>query len=64
MKRRRQQQQQVERRRPLIEMNLMAEDGSRLVARRRGCLPFLTPVLVSLAVAAGMLAVFHGLHLP
>jgi hypothetical protein len=50
MKRRRQQQQD-ERRRPLIEMNLISEGGSRLAARRRGCLSFLTPLMLGLAAA-------------
>jgi hypothetical protein len=43
--------ERVERRRPLVEFNLMSGGETRLSnRRRRGCLSFLTPGLLALAV--------------
>lgn len=48
MKRRR--AEHAERRRPLVELNLMADTKPpRLGVSRRGCTSFLTPVLLGLA---------------
>ena len=55
----RKRQESVERRRPLLEMNLIGESKSRSAGRRKGCLPFTTIVVVGVAVAA---AVAAGLH--
>ncbi|HEY1421273.1 MAG TPA: hypothetical protein VGG90_11285 [Candidatus Dormibacteraeota bacterium] len=44
--------QRVERRRPLADLNLIAETKPRLGMPRRGCLSFLTPVLLGLAALA------------
>ena len=43
--------ERVERRRPLVEVNLISEDGTRpsITRRGRGCLSFLTPSLLALA---------------
>ena len=41
--------QRVERRRPMVEMNLVAETRPRLSLPRKGCLSFLTPALIGLA---------------
>jgi hypothetical protein len=49
----------VERRRPIVEINLVGENKSHASSRRRGCLSFLTPVLVALAV---LLAAVLGLR--
>jgi hypothetical protein len=49
----------VERRRPVVELNLVSEDPTRPSARRRGCLSFLTPGLLALAP---LLAHVLGLH--
>lgn len=51
--------ERVERRRTLVELNLVSDRVTRALGRRRGCLSFLTPgVLVLAAVVAG----FLGLH--
>jgi hypothetical protein len=50
----------VERRRPLLEQNLIGgEARGRLAARRKGCLPLLTLLAVGIAIAA---ASGSGLH--
>ena len=49
----------VERRRPVVEFNLLSEDVTRPSGRRRGCLSFLTPGLLALAP---LLAHVLGLH--
>jgi hypothetical protein len=49
----------VERRRPLLEHNLIGEARGRLAARRRGCLPFLTLLTLGFAIAV---ASGSGLH--
>lgn len=43
--------ERVERRRPLIEVNLISEGGARpsIAQRGRGCLSFLTPGLLIVA---------------
>ena len=41
--------ERVERRRPMVEMNLVGEPKPRLSLPRKGCLSFLTPVLLGLA---------------
>lgn len=41
--------ERVERRRPTVEMNLVDEPKPRLSLPRKGCLSFLTPVLLGLA---------------
>ena len=53
-----------ERRRPLIEINLTGEARGRGAARRRGCLPFLSSSLRTLAASAGLLLMGLGLHRP
>jgi hypothetical protein len=52
--------ERVERRRPLVEINLISEGGVRqsIAQRGRGCLPFLTPGLLILAALGA-----HGLGL-
>lgn len=40
--------ERVERRRPMVEMNLVGEPRPRLSLPRKGCLSFLTPVLAGL----------------
>lgn len=57
MKRKR--QEILERRRPLIELNLIAEPRGILAARRRGCLQLLTPALLGLTA---LLALGTGLR--
>jgi hypothetical protein len=52
-------EERVERRRPQVEPNLVGEGKSRSVVNPRGCLPFLSQVLVGL-VGLGLLAA--GLH--
>jgi hypothetical protein len=49
----------VERRRPVIEFNLISAETVRPSSRRRGCLSFLTPILL---VSAPLLAHVLGLH--
>ena len=49
----------IERRRPLLDMNLIAETKGRLATRKRGCLPFLTVLSIGFAVAT---TVGLGLH--
>jgi hypothetical protein len=49
----------VERRRPLLEHNLIGEARGRRAARRKGCLPFLTLLTLGIAIAA---ASGSGLH--
>jgi hypothetical protein len=47
--------ERIERRRPLVDINLVSEGGARPSIRRRGrgCLSFLTPgVLVGVGLAA------------
>jgi hypothetical protein len=52
--------ERVERRRPVVEFNLVSQGGAtRPSARRRGCLPFLTPGVL---VLAPLLAHVLGLH--
>lgn len=43
--------QRVERRRPLVEVNLISESGARpsIAQRGRGCLSFLSPSLLTVA---------------
>ena len=50
-----------ERRRPLVDVNLLSEGGSRpsIAKRGRGCLSLLTPGLL---VGAALLAHLSGLH--
>jgi hypothetical protein len=50
-----------ERRRSLVDVNLLSEGGSRpsIAKRGRGCLSFLTPGLL---VGAALLAHLSGLH--
>jgi hypothetical protein len=51
----------VERRRTLVDVNLISEGGLRpsIAKRGRGCLSLLTP---SLLVGAGLMAHLSGLH--
>jgi hypothetical protein len=49
----------VERRRHLVEQNLIAEPKGRLAGRRRGCLPFLPFVLL---LAAALVPLGAGLR--
>jgi hypothetical protein len=50
----------VEKRRPLVELNLLADPkASRLSVSRKGCASFLTPVLLGLVAFA---IVVSGLH--
>jgi hypothetical protein len=53
--------ERIERRRPLVDVNLISEGGSRpsIAKRGRGCLSFLTPGLL---VGAGLVAHLSGLH--
>jgi len=46
--------ERVERRRPLVELNLIAESKPRLAVPRAGCLGFLTRGLLLLAVLAAI----------
>ena len=41
--------ERVERRRPLIELNLISEPRPRLAKARRGCVSFLSPSLLAIA---------------
>ena len=43
--------ERIERRRPLVEVNLLSEGGARrsIAQRGRGCLSFLTPSLLMVA---------------
>jgi len=52
-------EERVERRRPLVEPNLIGESKNRSVVSPRGCLSFFSPILVGL-MGFGLLAV--GLH--
>jgi hypothetical protein len=49
----------VERRRHLVEQNLIAEPKGRLAGRRKGCLPFLPFVLL---LAAALVPLGAGLR--
>jgi hypothetical protein len=50
----------VEKRRPLVELNLLADPkGNRLSAGRKGCLSFLTPILIGVVA---LVIVVSGLH--
>ena len=49
----------VERRRPLLEHNLIGEARGRLASRRKGCLPFLSLLTLGIAIAV---ASGSGLH--
>lgn len=49
----------VERRRQLVELNLIAEPKGRLAARRKGCLSFLP---FALPLAAALVALGAGLR--
>jgi hypothetical protein len=53
--------ERVERRRPLVEVNLLSEGGPRpsIAKRGRGCLSFVTPGVL---VGAALLAHTAGLH--
>lgn len=51
--------ERVERRRPQVEPNLVGESKGRLVVNPRGCLSFLSPILVGLL---GFLLLAAGLH--
>jgi hypothetical protein len=53
--------ERIERRRPLVDVNLISEGGSRpsITRRGRGCLSFLTPGLL---VGAAFVAHLSGLH--
>jgi hypothetical protein len=53
--------ERIERRRPLVEVNLVSEGGARpsIARRSRGCLSFLTPGLL---VGAALVAHVSGLH--
>ena len=51
--------QRVERRRPLVELNLISEPRPRLAKARRGCMSFVSPsvlVIAGLAVLAAHLS--------
>lgn len=51
--------QRVERRRPAVELNLIGDTKPRLNVPRKGCLSFLTPILIGLAA---LVVLGLGLH--
>ncbi len=51
--------QRVERRRPPVELNLIGDTKPHLNVPRKGCLSFLTPILIGLAA---LVVVSLGLH--
>ena len=61
---RRKRTEQAERRRPLIELNLISEGKGKKAVRRRGCVSFLGVLGIPLGALAAVLLVVWSLRLP